>query len=375
MSNIRPLLITVDSLRLGGAETMLVNLVNRLDRAKFSTTVVSLSDDNPLAARIEPGAAELIALPRRFRYDFRPVSRIGDLIQRKRIRASLSFDMFDFFFVRLALLQLRVQQPTFLLSMHRTRPENLKDYLQTFAYSRMLNGCRIVSVSSQQAEYLSMRYRIAPERFRTIHNGIDVQYFDPALISESKAQIRQRIGIPESASVILQVANFGIAKRHQDSFLALRMLRTVNPELKVVLALVGGGSSAREAELRLMSERLGVADAVLFLGVHRDVRPLYRMADCFTLSSFTESFSISALEAMAMGLPCVLTDVGGAREMVREGIDGFVTPMGDPKALAEKWIMLLSSAQVLSSQEIREHIVQRFSVENCVGEYQTLLLE
>lgn len=371
-----PILITVDSLRVGGAEMMLVNLVNRLDRSKFETIVVSLGADNPLSTCIRPDAAQVISIPRRFKYDLRPAHAIRRLILDRCICCVLCFDLFDHFFVRLALTGLRAPRPRVLISMHQTLPENTTDFLKIFVYARFLaSDVRIISVCDRQADSLSRTYRIPLKQFQTIYNGVDTGYFDPAQIVESKIEIRQRLGIVPDAFVILQVANFGVAKRHEDSLCALKSLHDCRPELKLILALVGSGRPERKARLKAMIARMRLEGSVLFLGKHQDVRPFYRMADCFTLSSYTESFSVAALEAMAMGLPCVLTDVGGAREMVREGMDGFIVPARQPAKLAEAWAMVSDHSDNWSSDSIRCHVVENFSIEKCVQQYEQLLME
>jgi len=108
--------------------------------------------------------------------------------------------------------------------------------------------------------------------------------------------------------------------------------------------------------------------------MQEDVRPFYWISDCFTLSSDAiETFSISALEAMASGLPCVITDLGGAREMVTDVENGFVVPIRNPKALAEGWQKVLNGVLSLDQNAIREIVTRRFSMESMVRSYETLI--
>ena len=98
-----------------------------------------------------------------------------------------------------------------------------------------------------------------------------------------------------------------------------------------------------------------------------------RMSDLFTLSSNNETFSIAALEAMATGLPCVLTDVGGTREMVIEGTNGYLVPPENPRLLADTWLQVLKRKADFSPESVRATVASRFSLERCVRSYEQLL--
>jgi len=367
--------VTIDSLRMGGAETMLVNLVNHFDYSKFSTTIVSLSADNPLAKRIKPFATQVISVPRQHKYDLCPVHTIRHLILECGIHCVLCFDFFDYFFVKLALTSLQMIQPCVLVSMHQTLPDSTKDFLKTFFYARFLtNSVHIVTVCNHQAYKLSRIYCIPRQQFQTIYNGVDTEYFSPTQIKETKAEIRQHFSLDQDGFVILQVANFSLVKRHEDSLWALKWLLAHRPGSKVTLILIGSGTPCRETRLKEIVAQMKLEKNVLFLGMKEDLRPFYYMADCFTLSSYSESFPMAALEALAMGLPCVLTDVGGAREMMREGIDGFIVPACRPEKLAEAWSKVWERPDKWSSTAIRSYTVDNFSIEKCALQYEQLIM-
>ena len=97
------ILFLIPSLKLRGAERMLVNLVNALDHDRFSIHVVSLSQDNPLADKLKPEAAILTLLPRVWRYDLSPARELHTMIRTKRIQAIIAFDIFAFFYAWMAL--------------------------------------------------------------------------------------------------------------------------------------------------------------------------------------------------------------------------------------------------------------------------------
>jgi glycosyltransferase involved in cell wall biosynthesis len=104
------------------------------------------------------------------------------------------------------------------------------------------------------------------------------------------------------------------------------------------------------------------------------VRPFYWMADAFTLSSDrVETVSLAALEAMFTGLPCILTNIGGAREMIIEGINGLLVPPRNPPLLAWVWNRVIESRDSFISDEIRRLVCDRFALDQCIAGYTGLL--
>ena len=97
----------------------------------------------------------------------------------------------------------------------------------------------------------------------------------------------------------------------------------------------------------------------------------YYIADIFTLTSESETFSIAALEAMSFGLPCALTDVGGAREMIVEDWNGTLANPLDPWSIANAWLNALKNNQ--NGHSIRQYIATRFSLPTMLDKYVNLL--
>jgi glycosyltransferase involved in cell wall biosynthesis len=117
-----------------------------------------------------------------------------------------------------------------------------------------------------------------------------------------------------------------------------------------------------------------ISSQVRFCGLQSDVRPFYQAADIFTLSSqFIETFSVAALEAMSMGLPCVLTDVGGAYEMILEGMNGYLVPPRNPPDLANAWLKILKNKDSFDHEKIRAWVIEHFTLKDCVQKYENML--
>lgn len=371
-------LFLTNSLAVGGAEMMLVNLVNRFDQEQFAITIISLHENNSLLSKILPHTADFFSLPRKWHYDLSPAREIARIIQERGIRKILTFGLFEYFFAFLATRQMP-DPPNIIISVHSTLLEDWKSHLQHLLYARLISSSssspRLVAVCNAQADYWMKTYFIPRKRFTTIYNGVDVNHFALTRPASARETIRAQYNIPTDATVLIQVASFGTHKRHEDAFQALQYLSSHFPQIKCYLMLVGGGSPAREQELRQAAETLHLADQIVFCGVQDDVRPFLQAADIFTLTSAAiETFSVAALEAMSSGLPCVLTDVSGAKEMIVEAMNGFLVKAKQPEDIATGWARAIISYKQFNPAAIRQHVIDRFSIHDCVQMYQEIMI-
>jgi glycosyltransferase involved in cell wall biosynthesis len=131
------------------------------------------------------------------------------------------------------------------------------------------------------------------------------------------------------------------------------------PDLRIEIA----GSGSCEPRLRLLASRLGLAESISFLGWQQDVDALHRRWQVFAQPSIYEGFGLAALEAMASGLPVVASATGGLPELVKDGITGFLVPVGDVDALADRLGQLLEDDElrVRMGQAARERVREHFS--------------
>jgi N-acetyl-alpha-D-glucosaminyl L-malate synthase BshA len=206
---------------------------------------------------------------------------------------------------------------------------------------------------------------VLPHGVEVIHNFVDTDWFSPSSRREASACRR-----PDGPSVV-HVSNFRPVKR------VPWLVRAFAASLKgraATLVLVGDGPD--QLESRSVARELGIADRVLFLG-ERDVLPeLLAPADVFALSSSSESFGLSALEAMSCGTPVVATDVGGVGEVVEHGVTGFLSPANDLESFASNLAALLfapDNARKMGAAA-RESALRRFSRAGIVKQYEALYL-
>ncbi len=224
----------------------------------------------------------------------------------------------------------------------------------------------LVYVSATQQQYWRSTGLRALRDLR-IANGIDLDQFgEPP--SPPKVT-RASLGLDAHDYVIGIVAGLRPEKNHEELIEALAILRNAGLPAKVLIV----GEGARRVAIQARTTELGLGDHVIFAGEQADVRPYVRLCDVCVLCSTTESFSLAAMEALALGVPFVSSQVGGMAEIVQPEVNGLLYPSGDPAALAER----LSR---LSRPEVREPIraaarasILAYGVDRMVDQYVELV--
>ncbi len=213
----------------------------------------------------------------------------------------------------------------------------------------------VVGCSQSVEDFLLYRYGYAPARVSHVHNGW------------SGAPL-QRHPDPARHDVIC-VARLRAQKNHATLIDALARVRAEVPDVR--LLLVGDGAE-REA-VRAHARRSGLDGSVELLGSVEDVWPLLAQAHVFVLPSRYEPLGIAVLEAMAAGLPVVASAVGGLREIVQDGITGYLVPPGDAGALADRVTRLLQDTDLATEMGRRgRETAANYRIERAVERYERL---
>jgi L-malate glycosyltransferase len=235
----------------------------------------------------------------------------------------------------------------------------------------------VISISADVDRAINSDRWLGPPATEIIRGGVAGTDLTPADLS-TKAALRAELGIPEEHHVIGNVAHLRKQKGHT---LFLQVARTVaerRPDTTFVL--VGREKEPGfEDELRSMARRLGLEDRVIFAGFVPDPYPLLSTFDVFLMTSQHEGFPVALIEAMALGVPAVATDVGGVAEAITHGDEGLLAPFGDSDMLAAHVIGLLEddSERYRLASNARRRVEDEFTVEQMVrrveGTYQALL--
>ncbi|MFS0560289.1 N-acetyl-alpha-D-glucosaminyl L-malate synthase BshA [Terribacillus sp. 179-K 1B1 HS] len=198
-----------------------------------------------------------------------------------------------------------------------------------------------------------------------VYNFVDEEVYRPADVRD----VRQQFGIAEDEKVLVHISNFRKVKRVQD---VVQVFSYVQEKLPAKLLLIGDGPEYSDI-LRDVQQR-GLEDKVLFLGKRNNVAALLNMADIMLLPSEKESFGLVLLEAMACGVPCIGTDVGGIPEVIENGKNGFVAQLGDVKQMADYAMDLLTDEKLWQqfSEAAIQHAAQAFHSEQIVARYEAI---
>lgn len=235
---------------------------------------------------------------------------------------------------------------------------------QTITKFSIERSDRITAVSKFLKEETLTAFSCTGCRVEVIYN-----FVDPAVYDRTRYPPTIRPQLADHQPVLMHISNFRPVKRVHD---IIRIFAAVHAQRGGVLVMVGDGPdrSAAEEEARA----LGVESSVYFLGKIDAVAPLLAEADIFLLPSQTESFGLGALEALACGVPVVASDVGGLREVVRNGVTGLLYPVGDVDAMTAGVLSLLDDPTrkeemgAAAAADARE----RFAIDTIVSQYEAL---
>jgi sugar transferase (PEP-CTERM/EpsH1 system associated) len=221
----------------------------------------------------------------------------------------------------------------------------------------------VFSVSEQLRADLVSHIGIPATAIQVLYNGVDLARFGQGCDREAW---RARWGVAPGRLVVGSVGRLVPVKNYG---LLLRAAAAV-PEIVVVLA---GDGPQREA-LQEQAARLGIADRVRLLGHREDVDTLLGAFDLFVLPSLSEGMSNTLLEAMAAGVCPVVSDVGGNREIVRDGIEGCLFPSEDESALRQRLRELVADADLRArlARAARERVMAAFDIDAMVRRYADL---
>jgi len=197
---------------------------------------------------------------------------------------------------------------------------------------------RIICVSEAVKRVVEERERVEPSRVVVVHNGIEIH--DGA--SADREATRRKLGFDADHLVIGMVANYNRPIKGVGNFLeAIPPIVEAMPSARFLF--VGGGEEGNT--LRDKARSLGIEPYVVFAGFQKEIRPYYEIMDLSVLTSFSEGLSMTLLESMAHGIPIVATRVGGNPELVQDGVNGYLVPVRDTRALVDRIVGLLGNRE------------------------------
>lgn len=368
------LTLIITGLNTGGAEMMLLKMLERLSPTKFSPRVISLTDIGPIGQRIQSLGIPVTALgmqrgiPNPF-----DLLRLVRLLQRNKPDIVHTWmyhaDLFGGIAARLAGI------PVVIWHIHHSdlSKQNTKAMTKLVA-----NLCARLSHTvpnsilscSKISQDIHSALGYAPDKFVVIPNGYDIENFQPNV--EVHESVRKELKIAADTPLVGLIARFDPQKNHTGFFEAAGYLHQKRPDVHFLLA----GSNIENTNEALMTaiHKAKVNHVTHLLGLREDIPRLMPSLDLLvSASSYGEAFPMVLGEAMGCGVPCVVTDVGDSAYIV--GNTGKVVAPDDMLGLAkalDSLLKLSTTEHFQLGQQARLRIVENFEISNVVNLYQSL---
>lgn len=224
-----------------------------------------------------------------------------------------------------------------------------------------------VFVNSDDPEYLISKGIISREKVKVIRSvGIDIDEYSPDSISEeTKQKYREELNISENQPVITMIGRAILHKGTEDFYKSAEILEEKSYKF-LFIGDIDKGNRFSMSE-KFMSSRKNVD----WLGFRSDIKELIAISDIIVLPSYREGVPRTLLEAGAMGKPIIATDVVGCREVVEDGINGYLVPLNSPKVISDKIEFLFSSRELYNrfATDSRKIVEKEFNLTYIVNKY------
>jgi glycosyltransferase involved in cell wall biosynthesis len=353
----------------GGTETHLLSLTRLLDKKKFDCFIIAFDTGaTPLTKKFNEIGVNIIHVPVG---KFYTPNALWQAIKISRLIQNLKIDIVQTFHFKsdtYGVLTAKLSGAKNIISSKR----DIGDIKSKWHYwlntqiNHYIDG--FIVVADAVGNVVKEKENVPNIKIITIYNGVDINKFYPASVDEYTFA-RKNLDIKFEDFVVGMVAVFRREKNHEILLDTARKISEIIKEIKIIL--VGGGPLLES--YKEYCKRNGLSDKVIFSGPTLDVKQYLNAFDvaCLVPSS-NEGFSNSVLEKMAMGLPLIVTDVGGNSEAVRHGYNGIVIPAGDADALCAALLEMYRNPNKRKQmgQNSRIRAEQEFSIKQMIKKYE-----
>jgi len=362
-------LFVIGNLGIGGSERKIVRLANRLKEDGVQVALACLNGPFTIESGIRRDVP-CLKLERKGKFSVGAAWRLREMLRRERPATVFALNLYQALYVALASLLLPYRPR--LVALVNTAFFRQHRVLKRFYHAVLSRFDVIVHGSAAQRVFWFKPGSYAWNKSVVVYNGVDSDYFEVTDWLEAGKRLRASLGIkPES----LLIGTVGMCRPEKNQQVLLTMLRRLRVSRVDAHVVIAGGAFLIE-QLKRRAVELEISDRVHFLGPTEEVRPVLAAMDVFVLPSIAvESFSNAALEAMSMGKPVILSEIGGAREMITDGVEGYVV---SPTELAARLPAIISALYADRRKRLQMGLAARaravtcFSVSAMVAGYRGL---
>lgn len=359
------ILIILNDLDVGGAQNYTISLMNEFVKMGNEVDLKVLSKNLLLSERVND-RIKIETWERKNKFDFGVI---------RKLKAELKSHKYDLIissyvlYTQLANILL-TNSPLILFPIHTTISRSKKDSIfMKIGFKLKKNNEIFISSINNQTEYLTKYYNLPVDFFEEINNGIDNDKFSLPPSSFDKNSFLTSMGIEVNYHLVLMVAGFRLEKRHYDAIDAFEELLKLNSNVSI--AFVGDNRVDYAKQLEEYTIQKGIQNVHFFTSsMIDDIRHFYWSSDLFLLTSNSvETFPISVLEAMSTGLPCVLTSIGGAKNIIIPNENGALVIPEDINSIKEGLYSVISDYHNYKAEDIRNIIISNYSISKAAKEY------
>lgn len=349
----------INSLETGGSEMLLAELAPILRKKGIDVRIVTILDEKGIPYDIVKNAKlDLIELKYRNKYDLRIINEIYIAVRDFDIVHSHNYPAQLF-------CALAVNSKRLVTTEHSTYNRRRKSVIfkipDYFMYQRYSS---IICISGGTRDFLTNWIKSIKPKTIVINNGINIdKFYNTKPVDDIKTGITGITGIPDDAKLFACVARFEKIKNHET---LINIFRKVDENIHLIL--VGEGSIKNEMES--LVQQYSLQDRIHFSGVRNDIAEILKACAGFILLSSWEGFGLAAVEAMACGIPVILSNVPGLNQFVNNNDVGFLVDPDNENDIIEKIHFIVNNAVIANKMgQNAKEAAKSYSLEKMADEY------
>lgn len=330
---VKKILHIVEDLKVGGLEKILASIVLSLDPSKYDPQVWCLTMGGQVADELIKQGVPLRILDLNNYYNPLRIAALARMMKKEKFHIIHTHGYFAGTFGRFAAILAGIS--VIIAHVHSTYYEYGRRNLLIERFLSCFTD-RIICISQAVEKFVTVNEKIRKEKTRLIYNAVTPP--DKLLDDHLRRKMRASLGLDAETTVIAVVASLTANKGHGILLTAFKEIFLSQPSAR--LLIVGDGPLREQIEAS--TRQLMIDQAVVFTGIRKDVFDLLQLSDIFVLpTQIREGLGVALIEAMAVGLPVIGTNIGGIPEVIEEGENGFLVSPGSSKQLAEAIRMLV----------------------------------